>query len=114
MKAFFAKIGSGLKLIYGYGIMICLFAGGLTFFGYVAALIIGGETATEICAFIYKTIFPYIIYASTSMVLLGLFAMYLCGESALSAKSDKKKAQKQESASVQEAEAIEESVDCAK
>ena len=91
MKAFFAKIGNFLKLIYGYGIMICLFAGGLTFFGYVAALIIGGDTATEICTFIYKTLFPYIIYASTSMVVLGLVAMYLCGEFALSAKSDKKK-----------------------
>jgi len=91
MKAFFAKAGNFLKIIYGYGIMICLFAGGLTFFGYVAALIIGGDTAAQICEFIYKTLFPYIIYLSTSMVVLGLLAMYLCGEFALSAKSDKKK-----------------------
>lgn len=91
MKAFCAKIGNFLKIVYGYGIMICLFAGGLTFFGYVAALIIGGDTAAGICEFIYNTIFPYIIYASTSMVVLGLVAMYLCGEFALSAKSDKKK-----------------------
>lgn len=91
MKAFLAKTGNFLKIIYGYGIMICLFAGGLTFFGYIAALIIGGETATGICTFIYKTIFPYIIYASTSLVVLGLVAMYLCGEFALSAKPDGKK-----------------------
>ena len=72
--------------------MICLFAGGLTFFGYLAALIIGGETAAAICVFIYKTVIPYIIKLSTVMVLLGLVAMYLNGEMALT--SDKKKTSK--------------------
>ena len=83
MKETCKKISSVLKTIFGYGIMICLFAGGLTFFGYVAALIIGGETAAAICVFIYETIIPYIIKVSTSMVLLGLVAMYLNGEMAL-------------------------------
>ena len=83
MKAICKKISAVLKTIFGYGIMICLFAGGLTFFGYLAALIIGGETSTEICAFLYKTILPYIIKTSTGMVLLGLLAMYLNGETAL-------------------------------
>lgn len=69
--------------------MICLFAGGLTFFGYLAALFIGGETATAICVFIYKTIIPYIIYCSTTLVLLGLVAMYLAGEFALTANKKK-------------------------
>lgn len=59
MKETCKKISSVLKTIFGYGIMICLFAGGLTFFGYVAALIIGGETAAAICVFIYKTIIYY-------------------------------------------------------
>ena len=58
MKEICKKISAVLKTIFGYGIMICLFAGGLTFFGYLAALIIGGETATAICVFIYKTIIP--------------------------------------------------------
>ena len=86
------KIAKVLKKIFGYGILICLFAGGMTFFGYLAALIIGGEMAAEICVFIYKTIIPYIIKLSTFMVLLGLAAMYLNGEMALT--SDKKKASK--------------------
>lgn len=94
MKAICNKIGSFLKTIFGYGIMICLFAGGLTFFGYVAALIIGGDTAAVICEFIYKTFIPYIVKISTVMVLLGLVAMYLCGEMALTA--DKKKTSKHE------------------
>ena len=92
MKETCKKISAVLKTIFGYGIMITLFAGGLTFFGYLAALIIGGETATAICTFIYKTIIPYIIKGSTAMILLGLVAMYLNGEMALtSGKSTKKK-----------------------
>ena len=86
------KIAAVLKTIFGYGILICLFAGGLTFFGYLAALIIGGDAAAAICVFIYKTVIPYIIKLSTIMVLLGLLAMYLNGEMALTA--DKKKAAK--------------------
>ena len=81
-------------MIFGYGIMITLFAGGLTFFGYVAALVIGGDVATAICTVIYKNIFPVIIYTAVIMVLLGLVAMYLAGETALT--PDKKKNSKSE------------------
>lgn len=94
MKEMCKKISKGMKTIFGYGIMICLFAGGLTFFGYLAALFIGGETATAICVFIYKTIIPIIIKASTILVLFGLLAMYFAGEMALT--SNKKKAAKHE------------------
>lgn len=92
MKEFCKKLSAVLKTIFGYGIMICLFAGGLTFFGYLAALIIGGETAAAICVFLYKTVLPLIVKTSTIMVLLGLVAMYLNGEMALT--SDKKKSSK--------------------
>ncbi len=94
MKEICKKIADVLKMIFGYGIMATLFAGGLTFFGYVAALIIGGDTATMICTVIYKDIIPVIIYASVIMVLLGLVIMYLNGEVALT--PEKKKAQKHE------------------
>ncbi|MBE6998931.1 MAG: hypothetical protein E7428_01955 [Ruminococcaceae bacterium] len=92
MKAICKKISAVLKTIFGYGIMICLFAGGLTFFGYLAALLVGGEAAATICEVIYKFIIPYIIKVSTVMVLLGLVAMYLNGEMALT--SNKKKTSK--------------------
>lgn len=94
MKNFCKKLSDILKIIFGYGIMITLFAGGLTFFGYVAALIIGGDTASVICKVIYKDIVPIIIYVSVIMVLLGLVAMYLAGETALT--PEKKKAKKHE------------------
>jgi len=85
MKEMCKKISAVLRVVFGYGIMICLFAGGLTFFGYLAALIIGGDTAAVICTVIYKTIIPVIIKASTILVLLGLVVMYLNGEVALTA-----------------------------
>ena len=86
MKEFMKKISVFLKTLFGWGIMICLFAGGFTFFGYIAALIIGGETATMICAFIYKSFIPVIVYITSVLVMIGLIAMYLSGETALSAK----------------------------
>lgn len=94
MKELCKKLSKGMKTIFGYGIMICLFAGGLTFFGYLAALFIGGETATAICVFIYKTIIPIIIKAATILVMFGLLAMYFAGEMALT--SNKKKSSKHE------------------
>ncbi len=83
MKEFCKKLSKILKTIFGYGVMIALFAGGLTFFGYVAALIIGGDVAAAICTFLYKQVVPVIIYLAVIMVLLGLLAMYLNGEKAL-------------------------------
>lgn len=94
MKNVCKKIVSVLRVIFGYGIMVCLFAGGLTFFGYVAALIIGGDTAATICEVVYKEIIPIIIKTSTVLVLLGLVTMYLNGEKALT--SSKKKSSKHE------------------
>lgn len=83
MKETLKKVSDVFKLIFGYGIEIVLFAGGLTFFGYVIALIVGGETATSICTWIYKSFIPVIIKASTILILFGLLTMYLAGEKAL-------------------------------
>ncbi len=89
MRETLNKISNVCRWIFGYGIMITLFMGGLTFFGYSIALIIGGDTAAAICTFISKQINPIMIYISTIMVLFGLLTMYLAGEKALT--SEKKK-----------------------
>lgn len=94
MKEFCKKLSNVLKTIFGYGIMIALFAGGLTFFGYMAALFIGGDTAVAICAFLYQKFIPVIIYLAVVMVLLGLIAMYLAGETALTSGKKNKKSKK--------------------
>lgn len=93
-KEICSKISDVIRVIFGYGITISLFAGGLTFFGFIAALIIGGDVATAICLVISKKIIPVIIYISTISVVLGIIAMYLKGEVALT--SNKKKASKHE------------------
>lgn len=77
MKKILRKISALLKVIYGWGIFVCLFVGGMTFFGYVAAFILGGEAAVMICDFIYNKIFKVLIYGGNIIVLLGLAHMYL-------------------------------------
>ena len=77
-------IADGIKVIFGYGIAVSLLIGGLTFFGYVAALCIGGSTAESICTVIFKHIYPGLVILSTSMIVLGLIRMYMIGESAFS------------------------------
>ena len=94
MKEVMKKLSDVLKTVFGYGVALALFVGGFTFFGYVAALIVGGDLAAIICEVMYKKIIPVVIYLSTSMVLLGLISMYLAGEMALT--PDKKKAAKTE------------------
>ena len=79
------------KLAFGYGIMISLFAGGLTFFAYLIALIVGGDTAALICEITYKQVIPVIVKLSTTMILLGLVCMYMSGEKSLTPSEKKKK-----------------------
>lgn len=83
MREKMKKISDKIKLFFGYGIMITLFAGGMTFFGYVAALILGGDCAVVICNVIYQKIIPVIVYTTSCLVLLGLVSMYLAGEKTL-------------------------------
>jgi len=91
MKAFCKKISCILKMIFGWGIMLCLFAGGFSFFGYLLALVLGGDGAAVICDFLYKLVLPVVIRCSTALVLLGLLAMYLDGENALTVGKTKEK-----------------------
>lgn len=77
MTAFLKKLIAVLTKIYSYGIFFCLFAGGLTFLGFLVAFVIGGETATAICVFIQKKIFAVLIYGGNIVVCLGLLTMYL-------------------------------------
>ena len=83
MKEKLKRAAEKMKVVFGYGIMSALMLGGLTFVGYVAALVIGGETAALICKVIYKQIVPVMINASTVLVLFGLLTMYLAGEKSL-------------------------------
>ena len=83
MKEKLKNISDVMKLVFGYGIMITLLVGGITFIGYLVALVIGGDTAALICKIIYKNIIPIMIYSTTILVLFGLVTMYIAGEKAL-------------------------------
>jgi hypothetical protein len=96
MKETLKKISDVCKVIFGYGVMISLFGGGLTFFGYVIALIIGGDTAVAICEFMSTYITPNAILLSTVMVLFGILAMYLAGELSLTPTKREKNVKKSE------------------
>lgn len=76
--------------IYGIGIMVALFAGALSFFGYLAAIIIGGQTATDTCVFIYKMVYPILFTFSSCVVLFGLLKMYIAGEKSMTPKKRSK------------------------
>ncbi len=83
MKKFRETTAKVLTYIYASGIATALFAGAISIFGYILALIIGGETATAICNFIYKDFYPVIIYLSSVSILIGLVKMYVAGEKSL-------------------------------
>ncbi len=79
------------KTVFGYGIMLSLFAGGLTFFAYMLALIIGGDAAVWICDITYNHFIPVVVKACSCMILLGLVCMYLTGEKSLTPSEKKQK-----------------------
>ena len=83
------KITNVLLTIFGVGVLLCLLAGALCFVGYIVAMFIGGETATEMCAFILKKYMPWVIKATSIFAGIGLIAMYLGKQKALSSGSKK-------------------------
>lgn len=84
------KFTEVLLKIFAYGMIACLFAGGLSFVGYLVGLVIGGEAATNLCAWIFKTYLPWVIKATSVFTLIGLVGMYLSRQKALTAAAEKK------------------------
>ena len=85
------KYADILLKIFAYGIIACLFAGGLSRVGYAIGLVIGGETATSLCAWIFKTYLAWVIKATSLFTGIGLLGMYLSGQKALTASSIEQK-----------------------
>ena len=83
------KISDVLLKVFAYGIIACLFAGGLSLVGYVIGFIIGGESASALCTWVFKTYLPWVIKATSIFTLIGLIGMYLSKQKALTAKAEK-------------------------
>ena len=83
------KMSDILLKIFAYGILISLFAGGLSLVGYLAGLFIGGESAENLCAWVFKRYLPWVIKATSIFTGIGLVGMYLSKQKALVATSEK-------------------------
>lgn len=72
-----------LTKIFAIGITLCFFLGGLSLVGYIIGIIIGGETATNICGFIFTQYFPWVIKLTSVFAGVGLLSMYLSKQKTL-------------------------------
>ncbi len=95
-KEILQNVNKVLKKIFAVGVIVSLFAGGISLLGYIVALCIGGSAATAICAFIFKQYFPWVIRFTSVIIGVGLVSMYVEKESALTMKTNDTKSEKQE------------------
>ncbi len=72
-----------LLTVFSVGVLLSLLAGALSFFGYLVAMILGGQGGTDLSLFIYEKYFPWVIRLSSVSVLLGLVGMMLQKKKAL-------------------------------
>ena len=87
-----------IRAIFGCSVAVTLLGGGLTMLCYVVALIVGGDAAAKICEITYKEVWPILIKVTNITIVLGLVAMYINGEKALSPSDKKKKLTKKNDA----------------
>ena len=83
------KAASLMEMIFGWGILLTLLAGGLAFLGYLAALAAGGGengAGMRISLFIQIEYFPVVIVCAAISSATGLLNMYLNGAEGLSLK----------------------------
>jgi len=74
------KAAATLEILIGISLAICLFIGALGFLGYVAAFIIGGETAAIMCTWVYKVFYAWLIKLSTITTVACFILQYLKGD----------------------------------
>ena len=93
------KIYNVLKKLYGVTMTVAFFGGVLPLIPFIVALIVGGGAGgagEAIATWLYKQYYPWVIALASISVVIGLIAMYVGKQEALSSKSfgvrkDKKK-----------------------
>lgn len=86
------KIYNILNKLYGILMIVSFFAGAVPLLVFIAAIIIGGDTATAMMTFVGEYVYTYIIAAASIAVFIGWIALYVGKKEGLSIKSfDKKK-----------------------
>ncbi len=84
------KIEKILKKLYGITMTIAFFGGVLPLIPFIVAIIIGGGakgTGETIAVWLYKQYYPWVIALASISVVIGLIAMYVGKQEALSSKS---------------------------
>lgn len=89
------QVSKILLTVFSVGVLLSLFAGALSFFGYLVALIIGGQGGTDLSLFLYGKYFPWVIRLSSVSVLFGLVGMMLQKKKALVVTEDKEETEEQ-------------------
>ena len=84
------KIYKILNKAYGVTMFVAFFGGLLPLIPFAVAMIIGGTTGEKIATFLYNGYYPWVIALASIAVVIGLIAMYVGKQSALSTKSFKK------------------------
>lgn len=89
------KLAATLNTIFGWGVLLALIAGSLSFFGFLIALIMGGSGGEAFAVFLQKQYFRIVIQATSVIIGIGLIAMYVGGQQALSLTSEKDSAEQE-------------------
>lgn len=84
------KIYKLLNRIYGVTMFVAFFGGVLPLIPFIIAMIVGGKTGEMISTFLYNSYYPWVIALASIAVVIGLIAMYVSKQSALSTKNFKK------------------------
>jgi len=82
------KVANVFDTVFSVGVLLSLFAGGITALGYIIAMFIGGEAATGLCRVILKEYFPWVIKFTSIFIGCGLIGMYLSRKKALTVESE--------------------------
>lgn len=85
------KLNNIILKTFSIGVVLCLFAGGLSVLGYIVAMMLGGEKAGMLCEFIFTQYLPWVIRLTSAFSGIGLIGMYLSKEKALTVKAEKRK-----------------------
>ena len=84
------KIYNVLKKLYGITMTVAFFGGVLPLIPFIVAIIIGGGAGgagETVAVWLYKQYYPWVIALASISVVIGLIAMYVSGQEALSSKS---------------------------
>ena len=75
-KTFREKVVLVLSKIIGISLFICLFGGGLGFFGFLSAFFFTQETSIKICTWVFEVYYDFLIKLSTITTIITFIYMY--------------------------------------